>query len=221
MATSLILSFKPAYSYVFFNDNQYYGVILAAGAVLTLAGILGCVGALSRSSCLLYTVIINNHHSLWLRNYYTFPFSVFTVRSAVHRRRSSCRLPFIQEQPDILGKASGRHQTERRIWLRRQCNNHTSNRLYSGRSKWQVFQSLRHSFTSRCCAFSGTVAESIPTRAGQSRSTADRPTRTLPTKVGLTLFQNRAASIKSRKNAKTFKEEASEGAMTPPTCTNK
>lgn len=80
MATSLILSFKPAYSYVFFNDNQYYGVILAAGAVLTLAGILGCVGALSRSSCLLYTVIINNHHSLWLRNYYTFPFSFHCVQ---------------------------------------------------------------------------------------------------------------------------------------------
>jgi hypothetical protein len=58
MALSLRVLFDPDFTHLFFHDGNYYvgHILVAIGALMTVAGILGCIGVLAENSCLLWMV---------------------------------------------------------------------------------------------------------------------------------------------------------------------
>ncbi|EFX76398.1 hypothetical protein DAPPUDRAFT_322264 [Daphnia pulex] len=56
MALSLRVLFDPDFTHLFFQDGNYYvgHILVAIGALMTVAGILGCIGVLAENSCLLW-----------------------------------------------------------------------------------------------------------------------------------------------------------------------
>ena len=62
LAVSLRLLFDPEFTHVVFQDGNYYAghILVAVGALMTVAGIFGCIGTVAENSCLLWMVIL--HH---------------------------------------------------------------------------------------------------------------------------------------------------------------
>lgn len=56
MALSLRVLFDPEFTHLFFHGGNYYvgHILVAIGALMTVAGILGCIGVLAENSCLLW-----------------------------------------------------------------------------------------------------------------------------------------------------------------------
>jgi hypothetical protein len=51
MALSLRVLFDPDFTHLFFHDGNYYvgHILVAIGALMTVAGILGCIGVLAEN----------------------------------------------------------------------------------------------------------------------------------------------------------------------------
>lgn len=58
MALSLRVLFDPEFTHLFFQGGNYYvgHILVAIGALMTVTGILGCIGVLAENSCLLWMV---------------------------------------------------------------------------------------------------------------------------------------------------------------------
>ncbi|XP_059352724.1 leukocyte surface antigen CD53-like isoform X1 [Daphnia carinata] len=56
LALSLRVLFDPEFTHLFFQDGNYYAghILVAIGALMTVVGILGCIGTLAENSCLLW-----------------------------------------------------------------------------------------------------------------------------------------------------------------------
>lgn len=56
MALSLRVLFDPEFTHLFFQGGNYYvgHILVAIGALMTVTGILGCIGVLAENSCLLW-----------------------------------------------------------------------------------------------------------------------------------------------------------------------
>ena len=64
MALSLRVLFDPEFTHLFFQGGNYYvgHILVAIGALMTVTGILGCIGVLAENSCLLW--MVNNYKKI-------------------------------------------------------------------------------------------------------------------------------------------------------------
>ena len=218
LAVSVRLLMDPDFSHLLFQGNGNHSsghVLIAAGGLMTVVGLIGSIGAWRESPCLLGSVsdgrwdCLSKHcpdiECLSISLFSVSLLCTFTPHGRAHPRHSA-----LLENEQFSRTRSFQHLLGRSAALRQRCDQYDHHGLSSANS-WETFH-LRNKnelidwLIGGCC--SGNAADWIPTRAGPIPCSAKCTCPREPNQPIYSSCQNPVASIRNPILANKFTSKA-------------